>query len=248
MHNSYPTFNFSRNRTRKKSSTIMAYNPIPFDHTYIVYDPSDLIATVCVQFSLLPIYVMVFYTSWFLITREIEPAIVVGGHLIGEIINKVIKHIVRQPRPDFHKDFGISSYGLSYGMPSAHSQFMGFFAVYFMLNVWYRVPMQKQYKYAAIFILTASAVMVAFSRVYLLYHNVPQVVVGVVVGATFGMLFYVVVSVARSIGLVDWVLGWPVVRQCYVKDSYYHCYQSFAQEHQHYRFLRAKGKEEESKR
>lgn len=218
----------------------MSYNPIPFDQTYVVYDPSDWIATVCVQFSLLPVYITVFYTSWFLITREIEPVIVVAGHLFGEVINKVIKHIIKHPRPDFHKDFGAGSYGLSYGMPSAHSQYMGFFAGYFMLNVWYRVPLQEHYKYVANTILGASAVLVAFSRVYLLYHSVPQVVVGVVVGVTYGMLFYIVVSVARGIGLVDWVLGWPLVRQFYVKDSYYHCYQTFAQEYYHYSVLRAK--------
>lgn len=217
----------------------MSYNPIPFDHTYIVYDPSDVVSTICVQFSLLPVYIMVFYTSWFLITREIEPVIVVGGHLLGEIINKIIKHIVKQPRPDFHKEFGAGSYGLTYGMPSAHSQFMGFFAAYFMLNVWYRVPLRKHYKVGANLILSGCAVTVAFSRVYLLYHNIPQVVVGVMVGSTFGVFFFLVVSIAREIGLVDWVLGWPVVRLYYVKDSYYHCYQTFAQEHRHYRQLRA---------
>lgn len=217
----------------------MEYSPIPFDHTYIVYDPSDWISTACVQFLLLPVYIMVFYTSWFLITREIEPVIVVGGHLIGEILNKVVKHIFKQPRPDFHKDFGAGSHGLTYGMPSAHSQFMGFFAAYFICCIWKKVPLQKSWKYVASAILLATALGVAFSRVYLWYHTVPQVVVGVLVGATFGTFFFPVVSVARDVGLVDWVLQWPIVRVFYIKDSYYHCYQTFAQEHHHYKLRRA---------
>lgn len=216
----------------------MDYAPIPFDHTYIVYDPSDWVSVVCVQFSLLPIYIMVFYTSWFLITREIEPVIAVAGHLVGEIINKIIKHLVKQPRPDFHKEFGASSYGLTYGMPSAHSQFMGFFAAYFMCNVWKRVPMKKNHKLLVNGLLAVAAVLVAFSRVYLWYHSAQQVLVGLVVGVLAGVLFYPIVSVARDIGLVDWVLGWPIVRVFYVKDSYYHCYQTFAQEHAYYHHLR----------
>lgn len=212
----------------------MEYAPVPFDHTYIVYDPSDWVSTVCVQLSLLPIYIMVFYTSWFLITREIEPVIVVGGHLIGELINKIVKHIVKQPRPDFHKDFGTSSYGLTYGMPSAHSQFMGFFAAYFMCSVWYRVPLRKSPRIFTNLVLCTAALLVAFSRVYLLYHSVQQVLVGLMIGATIGMFFYAVVSVARDVGLVDWVLLWRIIRVFYVKDSYYHCYQTFAQEYHQY--------------
>lgn len=212
----------------------MEYNPIPFDHTYIVYDPTDWVAAVCVQFSLLPIYIMVFYTAWFLITREIEPVIMVGGHLVGEVTNKFIKSIVRQPRPDFHKNFGTSSYGLTYGMPSAHSQFMGFFAVYFVFTVWGRVPMTKGSRLCTSAMLVGSALMVAFSRVYLMYHSLAQVVVGVLVGATLATAFYPLVNVLRDVGVVDWVLGWRVVRMWYVKDSYYHCYQTFADEHGQY--------------
>ena len=52
-----------------------------------------------------------------LITREIEPVIIVGGHLINELINKIIKVSIKSPRPDFHKNFGRDggSYGMTYG-------------------------------------------------------------------------------------------------------------------------------------
>lgn len=216
----------------------MNYNPIPFDHTYILYDPSDTISVASVQLSLLPIYVMVFYTAWFLLTREIEPVIVVGGHLINEVLNKVVKCLVKQPRPDFHKDFGVGTYGLSYGMPSAHSQFMGFFAAYFLCTVVLRVPLGLSARAVAVAALWCSCGGVAFSRVYLLYHTPLQVAAGVLVGAVFGLVYFVVQLAARDVGLVDWVLQWPVVRAFYVKDSYYHCYQTFADEHQAYQARR----------
>lgn len=213
---------------------------VPFDHTYILYDPSDVVSVACVHLSLLPIYIMVFYTSWFLITREIEPVIVVGGHLIGEVLNKAIKHVVKQPRPDFHKDFGAGSYGLSYGMPSAHSQFMGFFSTYFVCVLLAKVPMGRRAKRLSCVALLAVGVLVAFSRVYLFYHTVQQVFVGVVVGAVLGLAYFPVVCFVRDVGLVDWVLAWPVVRWFWVKDSYYHCYMLFADEHAAYSERRAR--------
>lgn len=175
---------------------------------------------------------MVFYTSWFLITREIEPVIVVGGHLIGEILNKIIKHLIKQPRPDFHKDFGVASgHGLTYGMPSAHSQFMGFFALYFACIIINKVPKPKQQKVVGVCILLLISILVAFSRVYLLYHTVPQVIVGILVGSVLGLAYFIATSIARDFGLVDWVLGWKSVSYFYIKDSYHHCYRSFEQEY-----------------
>lgn len=211
------------------------YNPVPFDHTYILYDPRDPVSAVCVHLSLLPIYTMIFYTSWFLLSREIEPVIVVGGHLVGEIINKVVKKLIKQPRPDFHKDFGLGSHSLTYGMPSAHSQFMGFFAAYFICVFLFKMDhFTYAQKLTGICILLGAGVLVAFSRVYLLYHTAQQVMVGVMFGALLGLIYFGVVSVARDVGLIDWVLSWPMVRYFYIKDSYFKCYQTFREEFEGY--------------
>ncbi|OBA20354.1 dolichyl pyrophosphate phosphatase [Metschnikowia bicuspidata var. bicuspidata NRRL YB-4993] len=208
----------------------MEYNPVPFYHTYILYDPNDLVSTACVQFSLFPIYVMVFYTSWFLVTREIQPVITVGGHLVGEVLNVIIKRAVQQPRPDFHRHFGEGSLVLGHGMPSAHSQFMGFFAAYYMCVVILQIPVTKVHKAGTGMFLVVSGVCVAFSRVYLQYHTTPQVVVGLAVGVVWGLFYFVVLLLARDVGLVDWVLLWRVVAFFSVKDSYYHCYRLFEEE------------------
>ncbi|KAK6457874.1 PAP2 superfamily-domain-containing protein [Scheffersomyces xylosifermentans] len=211
------------------------YNPVPFDHTYILYDPKDVISIISVHCSLLPIYTMVFYTSWFLITREVEAVVVVGGHLVGEVLNKIVKKIIKQPRPDFHKDFGTGSYSLTYGMPSAHSQFMGFFAAYFICIIVFKVQhLSRNQRQAGCFVLVVASLLVAFSRVYLLYHTTQQVVVGVMFGVTLGLFYFIATTVARDVGLVDWVLQWPIVKYFYVKDSYFHNYQSFKDEYNMY--------------
>ncbi|CAN3353321.1 dolichyldiphosphatase [Diutina catenulata] len=213
---------------------------VPFDHTYILYDPTDVVSMACVHLSLLPVYIMVFYTSWFLITREIEPVIVVGGHLGSEVVNKIVKHIIRQPRPDFHKDFGKGSYGSSYGMPSAHSQFAGFFAAYFLCVVLTKVPVSTLSKVVVSAGLLTVGFLVPFSRVYLMYHTWPQVAVGVMLGVALGLVYFVVASFARQFGVVDWVLRWPIVRWFSVKDGYHHNYQSFEQEFQAVEAAKAK--------
>lgn len=207
------------------------YNPVPFDHTYVLYDPTDMVSLISVHLSLLPIYTMVFYTSWFLLSREIEPVIVVGGHLCGEILNKIIKRLIKQPRPDFHKDFGSGSYSLTYGMPLAHSQFMGFFAAYFICILLFKMShFSLAQKHAGCAILVVLSGLVAFSRVYLLYHTPQQVLVGVMFGAALGLVYFIVIAVARDVGFIDWILNWPVVRYFYIKDSYFHCFQTYKEE------------------
>lgn len=211
------------------------YNPVPFDHTYVLYDPKDVISVISVHLSLLPIYTMVFYTSWFFLTREIEPVIVVGGHLVGEITNKILKRIVKQPRPDFHKEFGSGSYSLGYGMPSAHSQFMGFFAAYFVCIFIFKMShFNWAQKLIGSGILISSSILVAFSRVYLLYHTTQQVLVGAMFGALLGLIYFIIIAVARDVGFIDWILSWPIIKFFYVKDSYFHCYQTFKDEYNMY--------------
>ncbi|KAI5959567.1 uncharacterized protein KGF55_005211 [Candida pseudojiufengensis] len=208
---------------------------VPFDQTYVLYDPNDIVSIVSVQFTLLPIYIMVFYTSWFLITREIEPVIVVGGHLFSEILNKIIKKLVKNPRPDFHLQFGGIGTDLNYGMPSAHSQFIGFFVAYFTCIIFKKIPnLNKRIKIGSGLVFGFVALGVTSSRVYLQYHTWQQVIVGVDLGLLIGLFWFLVSTFVRDVGIVDWVLNWPIVRVFYVKDSYYYNYKTFKDEYNLY--------------
>lgn len=51
--------------------------------------------------------------------------------LLNEVLNQVLKRTIRQKRPA-----GALLGGT--GMPSAHSQFMGFFTLYTLLYTWKR--------------------------------------------------------------------------------------------------------------
>ncbi|KAI5967092.1 hypothetical protein KGF57_000521 [Candida theae] len=163
-----------------------------------------------------------------------------------------MKVLLKNPRPDFHRDFGGGGGGgngssLSYGMPSAHSQFIGFFAAYYTCVAVFKIGhLQKWQKAVWSVCLGCVGVCVAGSRVYLMYHTWQQVVVGVTVGVMFGMFYFIFSSLMRDVGIVDWVLDWPVIKYFHVKDSYHHCYQTFKDEYDTY--LRQRNRVKESRK
>ncbi|KUI56733.1 Putative dolichyldiphosphatase [Cytospora mali] len=62
------------------------------------------------------------------------------------------------------------------------------------------------------------AAMVAWSRVYLGYHTVNQVLVGCLAGSLSALAWYGVTYVIREIGLLAWVLESPVARGLRIRD------------------------------
>ncbi|VEU24238.1 DEKNAAC105413, partial [Brettanomyces naardenensis] len=112
---------------------------IPFDHTYIVYDPSRPETLVLALSSIFPILILVFLFSWFLVTREIECCIIAGGQVINDFISTILKDCIQFERPVNGQIFKKEG-RLVYGMPSSHSQFVAFFSVYILLKMRYQWP------------------------------------------------------------------------------------------------------------
>lgn len=56
------------------------------------------------------------------------------GMVFNELINTVLKYIIKQPRP-ISRDNNYNEYG----MPSSHSQFVWFFSIYMFLFIWIRL-------------------------------------------------------------------------------------------------------------
>lgn len=80
-------------------------------------------------------------------------------------------------------------------MPSAHAQFGFFFATYLSLHH------PRRYRVLLLFPIAAA---IAASRVYLGYHYVSQVLAGSLFGLVMGAVWFLVVAVARRVGLVRW--------------------------------------------
>ena len=72
--------------------------------------------------------------------------------------------------------------------------------------------MPKKHKRIICIMAVLSMFGVAFSRVYLLYHSCVQVIAGLIVGVTFGIAYFEITSMIRDLGIVEWVLNWPIVK------------------------------------
>lgn len=70
---------------------------------------------------------------------------------------------------------------------------------------------------ASAFVLGVAA-LVAWSRVYLGYHTVNQVLVGCLAGAACAVAWYAATAAARSTGLLAWALESPFARGLRVRD------------------------------
>lgn len=70
---------------------------------------------------------------------------------------------------------------------------------------------------ASAFVLGVAA-LVAWSRVYLGYHTVNQVLVGCLAGAVCAIAWYAATAAARSTGLLAWALESPFARGLRVRD------------------------------
>ena len=79
--------------------SLMYMNLQPFDETYVLYNSKSVTSFILVFFTLLPIFIMVFIFSWFVSTRELEACILALGHVINDVMNSIVKKIIKENRP-----------------------------------------------------------------------------------------------------------------------------------------------------
>lgn len=105
-------------------------------------------------------------------------------------------------------------------MPSAHAQFMAFYATYLVLWMTFRVrhfsTFKKLWRGGG---LIALASIVSYARVYLNYHSTRQVLVGVGAGILCGVGWFITVVFLRDLGIVDLLLDTYPARFFYIKDT-----------------------------
>eukprot|EP00274_Cyanoptyche_gloeocystis_P002904 CAMPEP_0196664814 /NCGR_PEP_ID=MMETSP1086-20130531/58503_1 /TAXON_ID=77921 /ORGANISM="Cyanoptyche gloeocystis , Strain SAG4.97" /LENGTH=78 /DNA_ID=CAMNT_0042001277 /DNA_START=123 /DNA_END=356 /DNA_ORIENTATION=+ len=74
--------------------------------------------------SMSPILLVVAFLTTAVVRRELHSAFMFYGILFSEVVNKVLKHTLRESRPD-------ASNREDFGMPSDHAQVSQFFAMYY---------------------------------------------------------------------------------------------------------------------
>lgn len=157
--------------------------------TTVVYREGDLVGKALAFASLLPLMILVGYITCIGLRRDTHTVFILVGQLLNEAINAALKSSIKEERPD-------GAPADSYGMPSSHSQFMAFFAVYVVsflaarLRVGAAAHMPadrwaafKTENYLGGVAILIGTLLVMASRVYLKYHTPSQVAVGLVIGA-----------------------------------------------------------------
>lgn len=185
----------------------------PLSVVFVQYTPGDIFGLVCAFASIMPQLIMVFYTSLIISRREYSTGYMLGGQLLCEIFNNVLKHVVRQPRPQ-------TLLGDGHGWPSSHAQFAGYLAIYYTI-----VQLERKYTYHSRLeqlkipvVFTASA-LIASSRVYLQYHTVSQTLAGYTIGAVFAVLWYILGLILSATGFKNMLLSHPLLEIFRIKDT-----------------------------
>ncbi|KAG5647855.1 hypothetical protein DXG03_007779 [Asterophora parasitica] len=144
------------------------------DLTHVLYDDESLFSLALALITLSPILLMASYAALAVQTREYVIIVMWAGQLVGEALNWLLKHAIKEDRP-------IDSIGNGYGFPSSHSQFT---------STGY--PILDQLWRAIVYLgLTTWSGTVAYSRFYLGYHNAHQILWGIGIGLVLGISLYV---------------------------------------------------------
>ncbi|QIX02003.1 hypothetical protein AMS68_007520 [Peltaster fructicola] len=160
---------------------------------------------------------MITYVAFIYSTREIEIALMFAGQMACEGLNWILKRYIQEERPT-------KIVGKGYGMPSSHAQFVGYFSMYLVLFLLLRhdpykantstthspVPLWQRAGLASIIV--AGAVAVAQSRIILNYHTPRQVYIGFSIGLACAVAYFIALSVARHVGLLDFLLDTSLAR------------------------------------
>ncbi|KAF9569542.1 Dolichyldiphosphatase 1 [Mortierella alpina] len=91
--------------------------------THVQFAQGDLVSQFFAYVTLSPIALVCSYVAIIITSRDMKPAVMFAGQLANEIVNQILKRLVKEARPTEYLGDG-------YGMPSSHSQFMAYFATY----------------------------------------------------------------------------------------------------------------------
>ncbi|EJC99978.1 PAP2-domain-containing protein [Fomitiporia mediterranea MF3/22] len=167
--------------------------PAALELTHVLYDPDSHVSLALALVTLSPILLMASYAALAVVTRDLLIIHMWAGQFACEGFNWLLKHLVKQGRPP-------ESLGNGYGFPSSHSQYMGYFAAFLYMHLFFRHrftstgywiidTLWRVLVYIGLAVWTG---IVCYSRLYLTYHTIRQILWGAGVGVALGVLTYTV--------------------------------------------------------
>ncbi|KAK0501513.1 PAP2-domain-containing protein [Armillaria luteobubalina] len=174
----------------------MAYQRGPqasLDLTHVLYDDSSLLSLGLALVTLSPILLMPAYASLAVQTREYVVIVMWAGQFACEAFSWLIKRAVKENRP-------VGSVGNGYGFPSSHSQYMGYFATFLICHLYFQhrfgttgyTFLDRAWRILVYSAIGGWALLVAYSRYALGYHNAHQILWGFGIGVLFAVVLFVV--------------------------------------------------------
>uniref|UniRef100_A0A8C5CTI0 Dolichyldiphosphatase n=1 Tax=Gadus morhua TaxID=8049 RepID=A0A8C5CTI0_GADMO len=136
--------------------------------THVEFPKDDLTGHVLAYISLFPIAVLVGFVTLIMFKRELHTISFFGGLILNEVVNWLLKHIIKEPRPCAGAHTTLNT---DYGMPSSHSQLIWFFVVYFFLFLYLRMHQTNNarcvdllWRHILSIVLLGVALLVSYSR------------------------------------------------------------------------------------
>ncbi|TKY52899.1 Lipid phosphate phosphatase gamma [Spatholobus suberectus] len=185
--------------------------------THVRYQKGDRMGHFLAWVSLVPVFISLGgFVSHFIFRRELQGMFFALGLIVSQFVNELIKTSVQQARP---ATCALLEMCDSHGWPSSHCQYMFFFATYITLLSARGLSFWHVRDNLVLHLLTWSlAVLTTYSRVYLGYHTVAQVLAGTALGTFLGAVWFWVVNAVLH-------PYFPVIeesafgRRFYVKDT-----------------------------
>lgn len=191
---------------------------IPLSTLYITYEQSDRLGYLMAWTSSIPYFILFFMIAMVIIywihisinnlqvinTKSLQNSTSIWiwheespiiffrwllssllGQICCEILAMILKEIFKSERPILSDRIHID-----YGNPSSHTQFIAFFVTIYLLRLisrWNRTPKAISFIFASILI--GLIPLVAFSRLYLHYHFLYQVITAIFIGVIFAIFW-----------------------------------------------------------
>lgn len=190
--------------------------------TNVEYTAGDFTGYLLAIISLAPTYIFVGFLTLIVFKRELHTISFLGGLILNEFVNWLLKNIIQEPRPCAELHRSVFS---KYAMPSSHSQFMWFFSVYSFFFLYFRMHQTNNAKFLDLLwrhilslCLLTVAFIVSYSRVYLLYHTWSQVFYGGVAGSIMAVVWFVFTQEILT-PLFPRIAAWPLSEFFLIRDT-----------------------------
>ncbi|CAF1313744.1 unnamed protein product, partial [Didymodactylos carnosus] len=194
----------------------------PLSLTFIEYREGDRVGFILAWFSMIPFIYIVSLATLILFRRDLQTIMYSGGFCVSEVINHYLKIIFKQPRPERTRD-RMGLYEV-HGMPSDHAQTIFYFMTYLAIFIIMKSqmpgsPRVRSFRNRLLIVgQLILATIVAYSRVYLHYHTIPQVVAGGIVGTCHGIVWYYFVNFFFLQKYSAQILELSLARRLFLRD------------------------------